>query len=99
MLWAVSRAPLAKLEAYKVQTFVPKKSTRFLDPDHARIASEAFEAALRSLDGKASTLSSHRLRHLLASFIVERVMQDETDVVQLALEAVESLDGLEEASA
>ena len=82
-----------------VQSFVPTKSTRFLDPDHARIASEAFEAALHSLDGKASTLSPHRLRHLLASFIVERVMHGEIDVDQLALEAVESLDGAEEASA
>jgi hypothetical protein len=39
------------------------------------------------------------LRHLLASFIVERVMHGEIDVDQLALEAVESLDGAEEASA
>ena len=74
-----------------VQSFVPTKSTRFLDPDHARIASQAFEAALQSLDGKANTLSSHRLRHLLASFIVESVMLGETDVERLALEAVESL--------
>jgi hypothetical protein len=82
-----------------VQTFVPTKSTRFLDPDHARIASEAFEAALQSLDGKANGLQSHRLRHLLASFIVERVMHGGIDADQLALEAVESLDGAEEASA
>ena len=82
-----------------VQSFVPKKSTRFLDPDHVRIASKSFEAALRSLDGKASTLSPHRLRHLLATFIVERVMHGEIYVNQLALEAVESLDGAEEASA
>ena len=82
-----------------VQTFVPTKSTRFLDPDHARIASEAFEAALHSLDGKASTLSPHRLRHLLASFIVERVMHGEVDVNHLAMDAVESLDGAEEVSA
>jgi hypothetical protein len=64
-----------------------------------RLPPGAFEAALRSLDGKASTLSPHRLRHLLASFIVERVMHGEIDVNQLALEAVESLDGAEEASA
>ena len=57
------------------------------------------EAALHSLDGKASTLSPRRLRHLLASFIVERVMHGEIDVNQLALEAVESLDGAKEASA
>jgi hypothetical protein len=82
-----------------VQTLVPTKSTRFLDPDHARIAAEAFEAALRSVDGRAGTLSPHRLRHLLASFIVERVMRGQLDVNQLALEAVESLDGAEEVSA
>jgi hypothetical protein len=82
-----------------VQTFVSTKSTRFLDPDHARIASEAFEATSHALDGKASTLPPHRLRHLLASFIVERVMHGEVDVNQLALEAVESLDSAEEASA
>jgi hypothetical protein len=82
-----------------VQSFVPKKSTRFLDPDHVRIASEAFVAALGCLDGKAGTLSPHRLRHLLASFVVERVMRGEVDVNQLASEAVESLNGAEEASA
>jgi hypothetical protein len=74
-----------------VQSFVPTKSTRFLDPDHARIASQAFEAALQMLGGKANTLSPHRLRHLLASFIVESVMLGEIDVERLALEAVESL--------
>jgi hypothetical protein len=73
------------------RSFVPTKSTRFLDPDHALIASQAFEAALQSLDGNANTLTPHRLRHLLATFIVESVMLGETDVERLALEAVESL--------
>jgi hypothetical protein len=74
-----------------VQTFVPTKSTRFLDPDHAVIASQAFEAALQSLNGKANTLSPHRVRHLLATFIIESVMLGEIDVDRLAREAVESL--------
>jgi hypothetical protein len=69
----------------------PTKSTRFLDPDHARIASQAFKAALLLLDGKANILPPHRLRHLLATFIIESVMLGEIDVERLAREAVESL--------
>src|SRR5215207_1750929 len=51
----------------------------FLDPDHLRIASDAFDTALRSLDGKGNALSPHGVRHLLASFIIERVMGGDKD--------------------
>jgi len=56
-----------------VHPFVPA-SRGFLDPDHLRIASHAFDTALRSLDGRGNALSPHRVRHLLASFTTERVM-------------------------
>ena len=81
-----------------VHPFVPA-SRRFLDPDHVRIASDAFDTALRSLDGKGNALSPHRVRHVLASFIIERVMDGDNDAEDLALQAVESLDTLEQASA
>ena len=81
-----------------VHPFVPA-SKRFLDPDHVRIASDAFDTALRSLDGKGNALSPHRVRHLLAGFIIERVMDGDNDAEDLALQAVESLDTLEQASA
>src|SRR5829696_10195839 len=61
-----------------VHPFVPA-SRGFLDPDHVRIASDAFDTALRSLDGRGNALSPHRLRHLLASFIIERVMGGDKD--------------------
>jgi len=53
----------------------------------------------RSLDGKGKALSPHRVRHLLASFIIERVMGGDEDAEDLALQAIESLDTLEQASA
>ena len=81
-----------------VHAFVPT-SRRFLDPDHLRIASHAFDTALRSLDGRGNALSPHRVRHLLASFIIERVTDGDKDAEDLALQAVESLDTLEQASA
>jgi hypothetical protein len=71
----------------------------FVDPDHLRIASDAFDTALRSLDGRGNALSPHRVRHLLASFIIERVMDGDKDAEELALQAVESLDIIERASA
>jgi len=81
-----------------VHPFVPA-SRGFLDPDHLRIASHAFDTALRSLDRKGNALSPHRVRHLLASFIIERVMDGDKDAEDLALQAVESLDIVERASA
>lgn len=81
-----------------VHPFVPA-SRRILDPDHLRIAADAFDTALRSLNGKGTALSPHRLRHLLASFIIERVLDGDTDAEDLALQALESLDIIERASA
>ena len=81
-----------------VHPFVPA-SRGFLDPDHLRVASHAFDTALRSLDGKGNALSPHRVRHLLASFIIERVMGGDKDAEDLALQALESLDVVERASA
>ena len=80
-----------------VHPFVSK--ARFLDPERTRMASEAFDLALESLGETGYTLPSHRVRHLLASFIVERVMYDDAEPEQLALEAVESLDIIEQARA
>jgi hypothetical protein len=80
-----------------VHRFVSK--ARFLDPERTRMASEAFDLALESLGKTGYTLPSHRVRHLLASFIVERVMYDDAEPEQLALEAVESLDIIEQARA
>ena len=80
-----------------VHPFVSK--ARFLDPERTRMASEAFDLALESLGETGYTLPSHRVRHLIASFIVERVMYDDAEPEQLALEAVESLDIIEQARA
>ena len=74
-----------------VHPFVPA-SRGFLDPDHLRVASHAFDTALRSLDGRGNALSPHRIRHLLASFIIERVMDGDKDAEDLALQAVASLE-------
>ena len=80
-----------------VHPFISK--ARVLDPERTRIASEAFDLALQSLGETGYTLPSHRVRHLLASFIVERVMYDDGEPEQLALEAVESLGIIEQARA
>ena len=80
-----------------VHPFLSK--ARFLDPERTRMASEAFELALESLGETGDTLSSHRVRHVLASLIVERVMYDDAEPEQLALEAVESLEIIEQARA
>jgi hypothetical protein len=55
--------------------------------------------AFRPLGETGDTLPSHRVRHLLASFIIERVMYDDAEPEQLALEAVESLEIIEQARA
>ncbi|HEX8666440.1 MAG TPA: hypothetical protein VF744_20670 [Beijerinckiaceae bacterium] len=65
---------------------------RFLDPDRVRIASQAFDSALQSLGATAVAVRPHRVRHLVASFIVERVMYGEHDPERLARGAVESLE-------
>ena len=74
-----------------VHPFVPRAPRRFLDPDRVRIASRAFDAALQSLGDRAGALRSHRERHLVASFIVERVMDGDHDPERLAEGAIESL--------
>src|SRR5215203_1073957 len=74
-------------------------TVRVLDPERTRMASEAFDLALESLGETGDTLPSHRVRHLLASFIVERVMYADAEPEQLALEAVESLEIIEQARA
>ena len=74
-------------------------TVRVLDPERTRMASEAFDLALESLGETGDTLPSHRVRHLLASFIVERVMYDDAEPEQLALQAVESLEIIEQARA
>jgi len=74
-----------------VHAFAPRAPRRFLDPDRVRIASQAFDAALQSLGDRAGALRSHRVRHLVASFIVERVMDGDHDPQHLARGALESL--------
>ena len=91
------RALLMESTVGTVHPFVSK--ARFLDPERTRMASEAFDLALESLGETGYTLPSHRVRHLIASFIVERVMYDDAEPEQLALEAVESLDIIEQARA
>ena len=68
------RALLPESTVGTVHPFVSKG--RFLDPERTRMASEAFDLGLESL-GETGTLPSHRVRHLLASFIIERVMYDD----------------------
>jgi hypothetical protein len=79
------RALLTESTVGTVHPFVSK--ARFLDPERTRMASEAFDLALESLGETGD------------SFIVERVMYDDAEPEQLALEAVESLEIIERARA
>jgi hypothetical protein len=65
----------------------PSVKARSLNPDDLRIASDAFEAALVSLDGTSS--DPRRVRELLARFILERAFEGERDADRLRAAALE----------
>ena len=54
---------------------------------------------IRRTRGRVQDDQPHRVRHVLASFIIERVMDGDKDAEDLALQAVESLDIIERATA
>jgi len=54
-----------------------------LGPDDLRLAADAFEAALHSLDESACDTSPHATRRILARYVIERALSGERDLSRL----------------
>jgi hypothetical protein len=67
------------------------RRSRLLSPDQAKLASRAFGAALEALRDHADGISAHRIRHLVATYVVERVMTGEVDPLRIASGAMQAL--------
>ena len=63
-----------------------------LGPDDLRIATEAFEAALRCLHETTRPYSLHKMRLVLARYIMERALEGERDLAKLRQGALMCLD-------
>lgn len=62
-----------------------------LGPDHLRLAAEAFEAALLSVQEVACDFPPYRARQLLARYVMEGALRGERDPVRLRQHALERL--------
>jgi hypothetical protein len=58
-------------------------SSQALGPDDLRLAADAFEAALHSLDESTCNGPPHAARRLLARYVIERTLSGERDVTVL----------------
>jgi hypothetical protein len=62
-----------------------------LSPDDLRLAAEAFDKALLSVQEVADDLPPYRARQLLARYVMERALRGDRDPVQLRQYALERL--------
>jgi len=63
-----------------------------LGPDDLRMAANAYDAALRSLDEDNCPQNPHTARLLIGRYIIERALAGERDPVKLAEGALSCLD-------
>jgi hypothetical protein len=59
------------------------KYDQVLGPDDLRLAADAFEAALQSLNESVCAVAPHAARQLLAHYIIEKALSGQCDPRQL----------------